>query len=493
MDDQQQLPDEDLWAQLGEVTGRERIDVLYELGDRASQRQDFPSATSLWQEMETTANEVGDAQAAAEAVRLQGVAAFYSGEYEDAIALYRKAARAHEEAGRLRDAAAALWCLADTFRATGDFEGQLQAAADSRAMAESEEAPTMAGDACLMQARALYMLNREQEALTACAAGREHYRSAPRPEKVAQIDDFALSVHLYLGNLDEALELARGCLVLARMSSSEADDSYARLRLAEVFHRRGSLEEAMGHAEIAMQEFRTRDDLLGVAKCEELRGQALDDNGESEKALEAFTDGRVLFDAMGCDYDALRCETRRAILMHNMGDYDLAAQANRRLIRAFSGGEGQQVELHWSVVRLLDNFHEDGQHDECLKAAVEHLDKWPEGVTAADPAYREFLGLYALALEREGQIEQATAISNHVIAQTPAREASLGTAYCYEVRGRSQLESDEGAASQDFSHAIALHLARNRVDRAKELSAYFLPVDKDSGRAGAEDPVGGHA
>lgn len=479
MDEMQQLPDEDLWAQLGEVTGRERIEVLYELGDRASRRQDYPSATSLWQEMETTATEVGDAQAAAEAVRLQGVAAFYAGDLDEAVQLYQRAARAHEEAGRLRDAAATLWCLADTYRAAGDFESQLQAATNSRALAEADESPTMAGDACLMQARALYLLNRDDEALQECGAGREYYRTAQAPDKVAQIDDFALTVHLYLGNLDEALELARGCLVLARTSETEEDDSYARLRLAEVFLRRGATEEALGHAEVAMQAFRTRGDLVGVAKCEELRGQSLDDNGESEKALEAFTDARVLFDAVGCDYDALRCETRMAIVLHNMGAYERAAQTNRHLIEAFRDGKGQRIELHWSVVRLLDNLHEDGRHDECRQAAEDYQDLWPQDITAADPAYREFLGLYALALEKAGSIDQATDIANNVIAQTPAREASLGTAYCYEVRGRSQLEQDEGAASQDFSHAIALHLARGRVDRARELSAYFLPGGED--------------
>jgi len=59
---------------------------------------------------------------------------------------------------------------------------------------------------------------------------------------------------------------------------------------------------------------------------------------------------------------------------------------------------------------------------------------------------------------------------------TLAREASVGTAYCYEVRGRLQLEEDEAAASQDFSRAIALHLAGGNVDLARALSHYFLPA-----------------
>lgn len=67
---------------------------------------------------------------------------------------------------------------------------------------------------------------------------------------------------------------------------------------------------------------------------------------------------------------------------------------------------------------------------------------------------------------------------------TLAREASVGTAYCYEVRGRLQLEEDEAAASQDFSRAIALHLAGGNVDLARALSHYFLPAAEAACTAG---------
>ncbi len=484
MEELQQLPEEDLWSKLGEAVGRERIDILFELGSRASQRDDFATASTLWQEIEEAAQESGDVAVAAEAVRLQGGAAFFAGDFEAAVELYQRAAKGHEEAGRSRDAAGALWCLADTYRAIGDFENQLGAALESRAIAESEGDFNIAGDACLLEARALYALNRDAEAVTVCGTGRDHYRAAERPDKVARIDDFAVTVHLYLGNLDEALELARGCLVLARTSSSEEDDPYARLRLAEVFQRRGESDRALEHAGLAMAAYRAHNDLIGAAWCEQRRAEALFDKGEADEALDAFADARVLFDATGRDYDALRCEARFAIVQHYAGDYGQAARVNRRLIEAFSRIDDDE-EVRWSIVRLLDNLHEDGLHGECLQAAEQYMGAWPDGSTAEDPTYREFLGLYALALEANDRADQATAIANHVIAHTPAREAQIGTAYCYEVRGRSQLDRDEAAASQDFSHAIALHLARGRVDRARVLSKYFLPTDGDGGRAGS--------
>jgi len=112
-----------------------------------------------------------------------------------------------------------------------------------------------------LEARALYMLDRDEEAVASCTAGRNHFRAAGLPERVIEADDFAVTVHLYLGNLDEALELARGCLVLARTASSGQGEPQARLRLAEVLWRRGDSEQALEHAELAMAVCRERNDL----------------------------------------------------------------------------------------------------------------------------------------------------------------------------------------------------------------------------------------
>ncbi len=480
MDDLQQFTDEDLWSRLADTEGRDRLEILFELGGRASRRGDYDRATTLWQEAQAVAEKLDDYRMAAEALRLQGAAAFYSGDYAVAIDLYRRAAHGHEQAGQTREAAGALWCLADAFRAVGDSENQLEAAGESRKLAEYEQEHPLAGDACHMQARALFVLDRDEEALAACIAARDFYRAAERPLKVAEVDDFAISLHLYLGHLDDALQLARGCLVLARMSSSDEDDAYARMRLADVFLQRGDIDDALEQAGMALLAYRSHDNFLGAARCEQLRGEAFLDKGETTQALEAFADARVIFDATGSDLEALRCETRLAITLHFAGDHRAAARANSRLADAYRQLDDRLSNARWSVVRLLDNLQEAGAHRDCLQAAEDYMDAWPEGSTAEDPSYREYLGLYAFALDKCGQPEQATAMANHVIANTPAREAGLGTAYCYEVRGNSRLHSDEAAASQDFSHAIALLLARGRVDRARELSMYFLPVDGDA-------------
>ena len=487
MSDLQQMAEEDLWTALTQASGRERIDVLFELANRASGRRDHDRALTLWQEVESTAAQLGDVGQAATAMRLQGAACFSAGDAQAAVETYQRAAAAYGEAGMSRDAASVLWCLADCYRVLGDVEAQLSAAVQSRELAQFEGEHTVAGDACFLQARALYLLNRDEEALVVCRAGRDHFRAAERPDLVAVVDDFAVSVHLFLGNLDEALELARGCLVLANVSSSTADDRYARYRLAEVFLRRGEAEQALGQADQALTAYRQADDFVGAARCEQLRAEAFFEREDLPAALEAFANAWVLFDATGRETEGLRCDTRRAVALHYAGDYRQAARINERLVQAF-GQVGDQPAVRWSVVRWLDNLRQDQQFEQCRQIAQDHAGLWPPDATAEDASYREFLGVSSLALEQIGHVDRATEIASQVIAQTPAREASPGTAYCYEVRGRSRLDSDEPGAGQDFSHAIALHLVQGNIDRARELSQYFLPAN-DSLRKHAGDEV----
>lgn len=93
----------------------------------------------------------------------------------------------------------------------------------------------------------------------------------------------------------------------------------------------------------------------------------------------------MIFDATGRDHEALRCETRLAVALHYAGDYRAAARANRGLVDAYRQMEDQQSNAQWSVVRLLDNLHEAGEHHECLQAAEDLMDAWPAGSTAEDP------------------------------------------------------------------------------------------------------------
>lgn len=479
MDDLTKMTDEDLWAQLPSAVGRERLEVLYELGQRASQREDYDRATTLWQEIESYGGELGEPLIVADALRLQGGAAYWNADLDAAVGLYERSSRAFSEAGASKQAAGVLCLLADVHKVRNDHERQLATAIEARTLAEFEEIDDMAGDAAFMEAQALYFLDREEESLRACRLARDYFRHSNRPDRVAAVDDFTIAVHLFLGNRDEALEIARGCLVLAQMSSSQFDDAYARLRLAEVLQARAETDEALEQADLAMADYRARDDLRGVARCFQVKADAHFEAENLTAALRAYADARVLFEATGRDLEVLRCDARTAIVKHWLGDYKNAAELNRRCVLGYEVMANYDA-MRWAIVRLMDNLQADGQTQECLEVAQGSLNAWSQEFGGDEASHREFMGLYALALEADGRTQEATSIADKVIAGTPAREASLGVAYCYEVRGRAGLATEEEAAGQDFSHAIALHLARGRVDRARELSAYFLPVDGES-------------
>jgi tetratricopeptide (TPR) repeat protein len=479
MQDPTELTDEQLWDLLGRSAGVERFDCLMEMARRSSQRRDHEREMTLLAEAEDTAVGIPDEYMAATARYHQGFTAFGLRDYAASADRYAIAAEGFSGVGKSAEAADALWGKADALRVLDDYEGCLDAAGQSRVLAESEGESVTAGDACLQQARALYMLDREQEALEACRAAREHFRSAGMPQRVAQVDDFALNVNLYLGNLDEALELARGCLVLARESSADTDDPYAERQLAETYRRRDELPQALHHADAAKALYRGLDDLAGVARCEKIRGQALEASDDYDGALDAYTSARVLFDATGWDYDALQCDTRAAITLHGLGEYERAARINERLVAAFAGIDEEEA-ARWSAVRLIDNLYAHEMYDLCLEVCEDAAAVWPDSATTEDRSYREFLGLRAAALAETGNAQEATVLAERVIRATPARDASASTALCYEIRGRSRIDGEEAAAAQDFARAIALHLARGNALRAMELSRHFLPVDEST-------------
>ncbi len=469
--------DDELWDSLGEAQGYQRADALLELAARASARDEHDRATTLLAEAQATARELGDRVLESLAIYEQGGAAFRSGDFGQAAQYAAAAAAGFADEGRGREAAAALLRQAEALRALGDHAGCLDAAQQAQTLAAAEGDLEVTGDAALQSARALYLLDREREALGVYETARDSYRSLGRPDRVAAADDFALTVCLYVKQLDRALELARGCLVLANATATKEDDPYARLRLAETHLRREEPAEALRHAELARELYRDVDDLLGVARCERMRGEALLQLERPSDAIEALTDARVLFDAHGWDWEALTCDLRRADVHFVEGQYRRAAAIRRQAIVGFAKLVGAEFDTRLAVLGLVEDLVRGGQFEECVSAVAEYESVFDDDAALDEYLYREFLGFKAVALEAMGDAELATALAEDVIAATPAREASISTALCYEIRGRSRLRHDEAAAAQDLANAIALHLAKGDVHRAEALSKHFLPVD----------------
>lgn len=171
-----QASNAELWAQLGSVEGSERAAVLLELGERAADDRDYGQATSLLEEAASVGLASEDQRLArSRAVPPGRCALRRPGPRRLSPGLCRSGRTMRRTERRQRPGGGAVG-RADALRVSGDFAGALEAAIESRAFAEAEAQPSrLAGDACFQQARALYFLDREAEALAACRDARNRH------------------------------------------------------------------------------------------------------------------------------------------------------------------------------------------------------------------------------------------------------------------------------------------------------------------------------
>lgn len=472
MTDFTQLTDEDLWTRVNEVSDRDRIEVLVELGDRAFRVGEFARARTLLEEAHNTAEEVGDRRWVAEILYGQGAAAFNAGDMGVAVGCYGQAAQVYCEIGMSREASRALLRQADGHRELGHLEECLAAAREAGGLAESDTDSTLAGEACHLQALALQRLGRDQETLHACDAGRVHFQQAGCPDRVVQINDMAITAHLRLGQLDAAQQVARDFLSVARLS--EENTARARYRVAEVLQRRDQHKAALEEVEVAQQDYRKADDLIGVAQCQWLRGDALMGLGRHHEALEALEQARALFDATGQAREALCCQVDQAFAWQVLGNHGEAERINRRLVWAFAALDQESIDAQFSAVRLLDNLSAQRRYDECCNTAEELMALWPDGSTATTPSHREFLGQWTWALEQTGRVEYAVAMATHVINRASEDLDGPAIANSCEVRGRYRLAHHQPTAVHDLARAINAHLALGQVERASDLASLLV-------------------
>ncbi|TXH41765.1 MAG: tetratricopeptide repeat protein [Actinobacteria bacterium] len=481
-DENDTATDAELWARLGGADGHDRVELLELLGERSRDRAEFAQAAALFAEIASIWDEAERTPEAGYALQRVGWCLFGNREFDESAAAYADSAARFAQAGRSVEAAHVLWLKAEALRMGGDLEACLAAANESRQLAQAEQEWTIAGESCYEAARALYWLDRETEAYDACGESRDFFRLAGQPLRVMAVDDFALTVTLFLGDLERALELAVNCYVLARASSTPHDDAYAMRRLAETHRRRGEYSAAIELAERARERYRDDDDLLGVAQSERVRAQTLLEVDEPEAALAVFTDARVLFDATGDDYGAFVCDARRSIVLHGLGRYEEAARLNRQLAQGLvSAGSDLAVELGWTIARLADNLIVMGDGPACLAV----VDEWgPRLAAEGERLTAPLLALRASrarALDAVGEAEAAVAQAEEVLALTTSAEVSQGTAYCYELRARALLAAGDPSGEKELAHAIALHLADGDIDRARRLSQSFMPdIDQDA-------------
>jgi tetratricopeptide (TPR) repeat protein len=481
-----QVSDAELWAALDSALGQERADLLVELGSRAANSHDYQSAASLLEQAHAEYSAAAFSLGAASVASDLGGVLHTLGRYDDAAEAHGRSASGYADLGDALRASVQLVQQADSLLAGQRHDDALESAESSLALAIGESDEMMAGEACFMKARALYWLDRDEEALEHCGQAHEHFsRRRPFPtERVMNLDDFALSVALYLGRLDDALQHARNAYVLAKSSSSQRGLAYATQRLAYTHLRRDEHRDASQLAAAVADEYRAQDDLRGLALCLKIRADALFElRDHDDLCREIYGDARVLFDNLGMPREAFECGSNISVLLFEAGrSAEGVANEQSVLDLAIRRDEVSWPDARWSAARLAIFLLDNGQPADAL-ATCERMEYLWEQADREDLSRRRVLATKARALHALERHQEAAALATEVLASTPVGKYNFETAYMSEYRAESLLLMQHEDAPYYLAQAVALHLAHGNADRARDLSQYFIDEDKPLMRA----------
>lgn len=472
MSELRRATDNQLWDQLEQAQGREKVDVLYELANRAFERRDFQRSLTLLQQIQAEAFELGDRRLEAEVLHSRGVAAFNARQCALSAQSYQNAAEIFIEVQCPAQAALSLRNGAEALLELGNHPQCLAAAQDAARLADQDEEHRLSGEAYYLQATCYSALEDNTAALDACDSARQRFQRAGAADEVARTDDLAVFILMQTGDTEHSLRVARNAVTLAK--ADDGDEAGARLRLAEVRFRRGEHKLALKQVRRALQQFRAQGNSSAVASCVWLQARILVTDGQWAAGVDGFERASSLLDAVGRSADHLLCRAHLAMSLHDMGKFGRAARINRQLVRSWRSDEATIDEARAAATRLVDNLYADGKYRKIVNCVDGLRDLWPKDITADDPLYRDLLARWAYALDRLGRREYALAMANHVLNHTWPGTEDAALAACLEVRGRAQLGRDQDAAMLDLTGAISAYLAVGQSDRARRVSQYLL-------------------
>jgi tetratricopeptide (TPR) repeat protein len=465
--------DEQLWAHLREAENEEKVDLLLELASRSTSRGDNIEAASLAEQAATEA-EKSMANCVVENARYrQGVALWREQRYDESLSAFRLGANTYQEPDSKLDLSKNQWGIASSLYLKGEYAEAAEWAKISTDSAVSEEAYSMAGLNKFLEAKSLYMDDRETEALEACEIARGYRRIEKQLNEVAEIDAYMAHIHTYLGNSHEAAGLLRNCLVLAEATSS-VDIKYYSYRLGNALIDLGSYEEARFHLETARNLYQEDDDHSSLADCFYSLSLTYRGSSQLDTALELTRSAVSLWDALGSNASYIKGLVRTAILLFSKDDFSAAIDVNKRIMDFIDiPNDYSETESYgWALLRMIDCYGVREQWETALEL-LESTEMF--GKDSQHQANNWFYSLKARALYALERHEEAMGVADTALAQTKNEEVDLSTAQLYEIRARVSLEQNRPDKERQIAHAIALLLAFGETSKARELSDYFKP------------------
>jgi tetratricopeptide (TPR) repeat protein len=479
--DPENMSENDLRAALADASMEDQIEIWKQLSGFAWDRREFGNVAAINQTIFDLSIKYSDKVTAARAKFTQGSAHFNGKEFEEAKNSYLAAADLAGSEGVQNLLADSLWAAADSAFSIEDYEESLSLSQQAEKIAASEEEFAVAGKATFLQMKNLYMLDLEEKSLEKRIEARNYYRNIGSIEQVCKVDDYAVRILWYLGRYSEATEIARDVLLKWTVNGSDDWIAYSNYRLGISLQKEGFFEESNQYLETAKTIYLRLSNMHSVADCEQEIGQNYMNLDQYEPCIERMLNARSLWDGVGNDWQAARCDAVRAVAHHMLDGYFEASKLNLRLLDFLDDvDDSSYQDLGYLVrARAADNYLALEDYERVLVT----LHSGPE-LGSFVPATHLLIWnktLEARALFALGREDEALIAANAAMELTDDDLLNWNSGYIFEIRGNVLLNKNRREGEKDLAHAIALHLANGHTERALELSKIFIPkIDRST-------------
>jgi tetratricopeptide (TPR) repeat protein len=249
---------------------------------------------------------------------------------------------------------------------------------------------------------------------------------------------------------------------------------YYSYRLGNSLIDQGELLEARTHLERAHNFYTQSEDHASVADCCYSLSLTYRGNDQLHDALSLTRSATSLWDALGYDRAYLKGLQRIAILLFSQDEFHASIENNKRIMDFSTGREGDFFlnSYGWALLRMVDCY----QVLDEWQTSLDLLDSTQIfGKDSSHPGNPWYYSLKAGALFQLDRHEEALGVADTALSLTSNDEVSRQTATLYEIKARVSLEQNRPDKERHLAHAIALLLAFDYSDTARELSEYFKP------------------
>jgi tetratricopeptide (TPR) repeat protein len=469
----------ELWTAFDEAEGEEKLELYGALKDRLWDMQDYNTIIGLSDRMCALAVELGDPVTAGLHKFTQASANFNLESFQEAAIAYGIAADFAAETGNQSQLAERLLNKADSYFSLEDYENSLTTSKEAATIAEAESLEKMAGNCMYTHAKSLYLLDRDEEAIDALEDARNHFRNAGEAAWVADVDAYRVRILNYHDRYDEALPYLRSSLIVWQTLKNTNWEAFINFRLAENLRLNNNETESIPYYEVAIARYSEIEKFTEIPKCELGLGRAYLQLDDYANAIQHLVQASALADANGAEWTAYEADWMRAIALHNDEQFEAAKQLNLKLLATLEKkGDTKSIENAYPVrARAADNALAQENWAEAL-SILENTPSLGEFVPSTGWLLWR-MQIQARALYKLGREDEALVVADSALKITTEEFVSSVTGHFYEIRGLVLNHKNKREGKRDLAHAIALHLANNLDNRARDLAEHFMPSEGD--------------